>query len=459
MSDQASGHADETRGQDQDMAGLLARQVDNLPVQVWTICGEVYGRANSSHAAFLGLPADSLAGRPYSAFLPDKAAVSFHAACERVREAGQGLTTELWMSDTAGERRLLEVTFTPVPVDDDPAGEIVCSAIDVTERLRASAELIRSEENFRRFMETLDDIVLIGDLEGRVIYANPAAARKLGRAPEQLAGRSILGLHPDWARKEAEAILTDMFSGKRDKCPLPLQKADGSLLPVETRIWFGTWSGERCIFGLCKDLSAEQEALQKFDRLFRGNPALMAVTDLDARAFVDVNEAFLKVLGYERDEVIGRSGRELGLFPDPEEQDRAASLLAANGRLHEFELKVKTKGGTIRSGLFSGEIIESQGRRYYLTVMLDITERKKAEAEREQTIRELQNALEQIRTLRGIVPICVSCKKIRDDKGFWEQVDAYVSRHTEAEFSHGICPDCMQTHYPGYADCDNAEGA
>lgn len=185
------------------MAGLLARQVDGLPVQVWTICGEVYGRANSSHAAFLGLPADSLAGRPYSAFLPDKAAVSFHAACERVREAGQGLTTELWMSDTAGERRLLEVTFTPVPVDDDPAGEIVCSAIDVTERLRASAELIRSEENFRRFMETLDDIVLIGDLEGRVIYANPAAARKLGRAPEQLAGRSILGLHPDWADRKS----------------------------------------------------------------------------------------------------------------------------------------------------------------------------------------------------------------------------------------------------------------
>jgi hypothetical protein len=71
-------------------------------------------------------------------------------------------------------------------------------------------------------------------------------------------------------------------------------------------------------------------------------------------------------------------------------------------------------------------------------------------AERQETIEELHGAMEQIRTLRGILPICSHCKKIRDDRGFWEQVDAYVSRHTEAEFSHGICPDCMQARYPKY---------
>jgi len=55
---------------------------------------------------------------------------------------------------------------------------------------------------------------------------------------------------------------------------------------------------------------------------------------------------------------------------------------------------------------------------------------------------------ERIETLRGIVPICSYCKKIRDDQGYWNQVEAYVSRHTQAEFSHGICPDCLQQHYP-----------
>ena len=72
-------------------------------------------------------------------------------------------------------------------------------------------------------------------------------------------------------------------------------------------------------------------------------------------------------------------------------------------------------------------------------------------AERQQTIEELMIAAEQIKTLRGIVPICSGCKKIRDDRGYWEQLDAFVTRHTEAEFSHGICPDCMQRLYPGYA--------
>jgi DNA-binding response OmpR family regulator len=62
---------------------------------------------------------------------------------------------------------------------------------------------------------------------------------------------------------------------------------------------------------------------------------------------------------------------------------------------------------------------------------------------------ELRQALDQVKTLRGIVPICASCKKIRDDKGYWNQVEVYVREHTEARFSHGICPECIEKLYPG----------
>jgi DNA-binding response OmpR family regulator len=65
------------------------------------------------------------------------------------------------------------------------------------------------------------------------------------------------------------------------------------------------------------------------------------------------------------------------------------------------------------------------------------------------TIAELREAANHIKTLRGIVPICAKCKKIRDDKGYWERVEVYVARHSEAQFSHGLCPDCMQALYPG----------
>ena len=74
-------------------------------------------------------------------------------------------------------------------------------------------------------------------------------------------------------------------------------------------------------------------------------------------------------------------------------------------------------------------------------------ERKKAEAEREQLIVELQTALARVKTLSGLLPICAGCKKIRDDKGYWNQIEVYISSHSEAEFSHGMCPDCEKKAY------------
>jgi hypothetical protein len=72
----------------------------------------------------------------------------------------------------------------------------------------------------------------------------------------------------------------------------------------------------------------------------------------------------------------------------------------------------------------------------------------KKEREQQELIKSLQRALLEIKTLQGIVPICSFCKKIRDDKGFWSQVESYVSHHTDAQFSHGVCPDCQEEHYP-----------
>ena len=78
----------------------------------------------------------------------------------------------------------------------------------------------------------------------------------------------------------------------------------------------------------------------------------------------------------------------------------------------------------------------------------EISERSAAEAERDKTILNLQKALDEVKTLRGILPICSFCKKVRDDKGYWEQVDVYINKHSQADISHSICPDCTKKHYP-----------
>ena len=81
---------------------------------------------------------------------------------------------------------------------------------------------------------------------------------------------------------------------------------------------------------------------------------------------------------------------------------------------------------------------------------IDISERKKADAVREQLIKDLQKALHEVKDLSGLLPICASCKKIRDDKGYWNNLEKFITEHSGAEFSHSICPDCAQKLYPKY---------
>jgi len=82
----------------------------------------------------------------------------------------------------------------------------------------------------------------------------------------------------------------------------------------------------------------------------------------------------------------------------------------------------------------------------------EIAVRKKLELEKEETIVKLRNALQEIKTLEGLVPICSHCKKIRDDKGYWNHLETYLDKHSEATFSHGICPDCIKEHFPDYTE-------
>ncbi|MCX7001804.1 MAG: PAS domain S-box protein, partial [bacterium] len=272
-------------------------------------------------------------------------------------------------------------TSNAVPLRDEARAVIgfVGTARDITERKRAEDAVKESEANSHTFFETVTDMIMVGTPDGRLLLTNAAVTRTLGYSAAELQGMHLLDLHPAAMRAEAAAIIAAVFRGERDICPLPLACKDGRLVPVETRIWLGRWNGADCIFGISKNLTIEQNALQRFERLFRNNPALMALSTLPAHRFVDVNDAFLKALGYSWNEVIGKTVAELGLFANPAQQSKVVAQLLADGHLAGSELQVRCKDGTLRDGLFSGDVITSQGRQYYLTVMTDITARKQAE--------------------------------------------------------------------------------
>lgn len=119
--------------------------------------------------------------------------------------------------------------------------------------------------------------------------------------------------------------------------------------------------------------------------------------------------------------------------------------------IEDERLGVQLVQGGAQDYLVKGQV---DGLLLFRTIRYAI-ERKQAEAEREQLITELQQALTQVKTLSGLLPICSGCKKIRDDQGYWNRIETYISQHSNAEFSHGICPDCAKQYFPDYKGFDS----
>ncbi|MFT3831441.1 MAG: PAS domain S-box protein [Opitutaceae bacterium] len=358
---------------------LIKSLVDSIPDLVFfkDLAGAYLG-CNPPFAALAGRPREEIVGRTDREVFPAQWAAVFREQDQRMIETRQPQRIEEWVSYPDGRRRLLETFKTPYWSTDGELVGVLGISRDITARTEAEAALRESERNFRTFFETIGDLIVVGRLDGQLLFANHEVERKLGYTTEELARLRVIDLHPADRRAEAEAILTAMFRGERSTCPLPLAAKDGTLVAVETRAWFGKWNGEDCVFGVSKDLSAEQEAQQRFERLFRNNPALMGISSLPERRFVDVNDVFLTKLGYTRAEVVGRTAAELGLFA-PENQRRLAALVEIGERITDLEIEALRKDGATLYGLFSTEVISSQGRQYLLTVVIDITARKQAE--------------------------------------------------------------------------------
>ncbi|MCX5876346.1 MAG: DUF3365 domain-containing protein [Deltaproteobacteria bacterium] len=125
-----------------------------------------------------------------------------------------------------------------------------------------------------------------------------------------------------------------------------------------------------------------------------------------------------------------------------------------NGARKHVHEPIKEKDGVSQSFITTAKpLLDAKGKVVGIVEsFLEITEKKKLEEEKEHLIHELQESLAQVKLLSGFIPICASCKKIRDDQGFWTQVESYIASHSEAQFSHGICPDCVTKLYPELAD-------
>jgi PAS domain S-box-containing protein len=189
-----------------------------------------------------------------------------------------------------------------------------------------------------------------------------------------------------------------------------------------------------------------QKSKQFSDALINSLPGVFFVFDQMGHQ-IRWNKNLEAVLGYSAEQIKSMRPLDFVTEEDKEGVRQAIAHVFAEGTT-QVEARLSTIGGEIIPYLFTGFNLVQDNFNYVVGVGMDISERISTEKEKENLIRKLQNALAEVKQLSGLLPICASCKKVRDDDGYWGLIETYIRNHSQVEFSHGICPDCARKLYP-----------
>ncbi|MFX1382457.1 MAG: PAS domain S-box protein [Promethearchaeota archaeon] len=302
----------------------------------------------------------------------------------------------------------------------DENGNIIgtlSSGENITARKKTEQKLRESEEKYRNIFEKSSNAIILLDLTGKIIECNSVTERIFGYSIKELIGQNYLDL-PFYSEDNVHT-LKERFQNitkKHDLEPLELKikKKDGNISIIKSSISF-IKVGEQDYFqaiiqDITKKKKAEQslrESEEKLSKAFQSSPHLMSIVSLNEGRFINANDAFKQVLGYDIDELIGKTTSELNIWANPEQRREMVRILKEQGRIKNFEAEAVTKSGERLLMLLSAEIINLNNEPYLISTTIDISEHRKAE-------QKLRESEEKFRTIAEETEIGVAI--LQDNK-------------------------------------------
>ena len=374
----------------------------------------------------------------------------------KIKESGRVKDMELPIKTKGGEWGFVVINSSTINIDGENCHLSVFT--DITKRKKMEIALRTSENRYRAIHKNTTLGIFESTQAGKVIHVNQTFAQMFGfTSPEEVV-RELTDLarqiyvSPD---KRTEIINRILKCSEAQRFETEYQRKDGSTFPaiLEIRAVWSEESGEFHLFGFVEDISKRKQAEERLliaEELYRtlAEKSFAGVYVVKNGRFVFLNTNAAQYAGYSKEELLGQSSRTMIHPEDRKYVWRYAIEMIEGKRGIPYEFRVITKQGEIRWIMETVTQINYQGEVAILGNSMDITEYKSSATERENMILQLQKALLEVKKLSGLLPICSSCKKIRNDEGYWEQLEVYIMDHSEAEFTHGICPDCTKKLYP-----------
>jgi PAS domain S-box-containing protein len=408
-----------------------------------------------------GYKAEELIGRPLSRLVPPDRAdemARFMKALLRGEHIDHYETTRLHK-----DGHPIEISVTISPVKNREGAVVGASVIarDITRQKRAD-EMVAC---LAAIVEASDDAIIAESLDGTITSWNAGAERLFGFKAEEVVGRPLSRLIAAGRTEQMGEIMKALLHGEHiDQLEMTQLHRDGH--PIEVSVTISPVKNrEGAVVGasvIARDITRQKradEALRESEERFRvalhNAPVAVFNQDRELRyTWINSTALFWGKQGY-----LGHTDAEI---VGGEEGARLTAIkreVLRSGLGARTETEVSFEGETYHFDLLVEPLRNIRGTLIGLTcAATDITATKKSLLERENLIAKLQDALEKVKLLGGLLSMCASCKRITNERGEWEALESYLQSHSQAKFSHGLCPDCLRRLYPEQYSAWEQEG-